>query len=47
MRGLARQKTPEVVVQLASFPVTDSGKVRKSDLRERAKKLAAEQGFSR
>jgi cyclohexanecarboxylate-CoA ligase len=45
MRGLARQKTPEVVVQLASFPVTDSGKVRKSELRERAKQLAAEQGF--
>lgn len=38
--GLARQKTPEHVQLVDELPKTPSGKVRKDQLRERAKVYA-------
>jgi non-ribosomal peptide synthetase component E (peptide arylation enzyme) len=33
--GVARQKTPEKVIEVSDFPRTAAGKVKKNELRER------------
>lgn len=44
--GLARQKAPEHLQLVAELPKTPSGKVRKDQLRERARTIAAESELS-